>query len=449
LPLLAAAAALVALCSCSRRHDLEPKTVDGRTYGVTSAPFRGRWWHYYERGLSWADGGFLDEAEGDFRQCLDLRWTDSRRARTYGMRFSQYFAHRELGAVLLRSGRLDEAEREFLLSLKQERSAKAEWLLDQIRARRAAAAPPADPPELSLDGPDGAVVRGRLWYRYRAQGAVGLSRLRVLVDGMACWDDNLSASHCEGMIRLDLPAGEHRLRFTLADAMGHEVCLERVVTVKASPMQDRSLRAAALALPLQSPRADAMRSADDPKLLSALVGDGRFRYLDRRGDAVLSRELRFIDAGLVDQATAAHAGRRLASRYVVAGTITRGARDIECYVRAILCDTGELVAVADAYVENVEAGREDEFFRAVAGRFRQDFPVVSGKTAMNGADLTLDVGARDGVRARMRFSVLEDNSAATPPPVRARVEVTASAHDLAHARLIEGEAPAGSEVISE
>lgn len=437
--LWAAAAVVLALCSCSRRHDVPPRVVDGVSFGVTSTPFRGRWWHYYERGVSWQDGGFLDEAEADFRQCLALRWTDSRRARTYGMRFSQYFAHRELGAVLLRLGRPEEAERELRLSLEQERSAKTEFLLERIAARRAA---PAAAPKLELDGPDGAVVRGRLWYRYRAESS-GPAHLRVLDGGVSCWD---GAARADGMILLDLPAGERHLQFTLKDADGRAAVLERTVTVQASPSQDRSLRAAALVVPLQAPRPDAMREVDDPKLLAALVGDGRFRYLDRRGDAVLQHELRLIDAGLVDQTTAARAGRRLQGRYVVAGTLTRGARDIECYVRAILCETGELVAVADAYAEDVEPGHEEEFFRAVAGRFRQAFPVVAGKVSMSGADLTLDVGKRDGVVPHMRFSVLSDN---LTPPVRAVVEVTSSNSSLAHARVVDGAPQPGSEAISE
>jgi len=109
---------------------------------VTRAPFRGRWWQYYERGVSWSLGGFSREAEQDLRACLRLRGTDARRARTYGLHFVQCFAHRELGAVLFERGELDEAEREVLASLAQEPSAKAEYLLARIRAQRAGAPPP-------------------------------------------------------------------------------------------------------------------------------------------------------------------------------------------------------------------------------------------------------------------------------------------------------------------
>lgn len=146
---------------CGTRADLAPKTVDGVAYGVTREPFRERWWQYCERGVSWANGGFWAEAESDLRQCLALRRTDARRARTYGMHFVQCFAHRELGAVLIELGRLDEAEAELQLSMAQEPSAKAEFLLRrirQVRGQEAAPAPAARPVVIDPAAPGAAVA---------------------------------------------------------------------------------------------------------------------------------------------------------------------------------------------------------------------------------------------------------------------------------------------------
>ena len=129
---------LLACAGCGREQAVVPQIKDGVTYGITNVPFRHRWWHYQERGLSWARGGFWEYAETDLRACLRLRQEDSRRARTYGMHFVQCFAHRELGAVLLAQGQLDEAEQEVRLSLEQEPSAKALALLKEIEQARAA-----------------------------------------------------------------------------------------------------------------------------------------------------------------------------------------------------------------------------------------------------------------------------------------------------------------------
>ncbi len=115
------------LCTCVERNNKQNTTDD--IYGTTSVPFRGRWWHYQERGISWALGEHWTQAEKDLRACLRIRQTDSRRARTYGMHFVQCFAHRELGGILLEQGRYEEAAQELRISMEQEPSAKAASLL--------------------------------------------------------------------------------------------------------------------------------------------------------------------------------------------------------------------------------------------------------------------------------------------------------------------------------
>ena len=82
----------LALGGCGASRGPAPQVVNGQTFGTTTVPFRGRWWQFYERGVSWSLGGFWAEAEADFREALTLRLTDQRRARTYGMHFVQCFA---------------------------------------------------------------------------------------------------------------------------------------------------------------------------------------------------------------------------------------------------------------------------------------------------------------------------------------------------------------------
>src|SRR5213592_4627996 len=58
---------------------------DGRQYGVTSSEvWRGRWWNYYERGVSYANGAFWTDAIADLQEAIKQRESDQRRARTYG-----------------------------------------------------------------------------------------------------------------------------------------------------------------------------------------------------------------------------------------------------------------------------------------------------------------------------------------------------------------------------
>ncbi len=106
---------------------------DGKEYGTVRGTFRDRWWNYYERGLSFAEGTFYSEAIDDFRKAASQRNEDQRTARTYGMHFIAYFPHRELGVAFYLLGDLVEAREELSLSLAQFPSAKAKFYLDQVR----------------------------------------------------------------------------------------------------------------------------------------------------------------------------------------------------------------------------------------------------------------------------------------------------------------------------
>jgi hypothetical protein len=106
---------------------------EGKEYGKVCGLFRCRWWNYYERGLSFLDGKFLDEAVSDLNQALEQRDKDQRMARTYGMHFIDYFPHRELGITYYELGKFEQAKKELGLSINQFSTAKAVFYLDKVR----------------------------------------------------------------------------------------------------------------------------------------------------------------------------------------------------------------------------------------------------------------------------------------------------------------------------
>jgi hypothetical protein len=106
---------------------------DGKEYGKVRGAFRHRWWNYYERGLSFAEGEFYREALSDLQEAAEQRSEDKRMARTYGMHFVDYFPHREMGVVYYLIGDCDAAKKELELSLGQEPSAKAHYYLGKVR----------------------------------------------------------------------------------------------------------------------------------------------------------------------------------------------------------------------------------------------------------------------------------------------------------------------------
>lgn len=131
---------------------------NGKRYGVTEGSFRHTWWNYYERGLSFGEGGFYREALADLQQALTDREADQRMARTYGMHFVDYFPHRECGVIYYLTGNLDAAQKELNTSLSQFPSSKARFYLDRVRkAMLEKTVSIVRPPVLDLH-PDGDLV---------------------------------------------------------------------------------------------------------------------------------------------------------------------------------------------------------------------------------------------------------------------------------------------------
>lgn len=121
--------------SCQPQEQTRQASINknGKQYGVTKGLFRHKWWNYYERGLSFSDGQFWQKAEADFRKALKKRNKDQFRARTYGMHFTDYFPHRELGISMFYQERFTDAIKELETSVSTQKTAKAQYYLDKAR----------------------------------------------------------------------------------------------------------------------------------------------------------------------------------------------------------------------------------------------------------------------------------------------------------------------------
>ena len=106
---------------------------NGKEYGKVRGTFRHRWWNFYERALSYAEGEFYKEAIEDLKESIRQRAEDQRMARTYGMHFIDYFPHRELGIVYYYLGKYENAKEELETSLSTVDTGKAKFYLNMTR----------------------------------------------------------------------------------------------------------------------------------------------------------------------------------------------------------------------------------------------------------------------------------------------------------------------------
>lgn len=125
---------VLALClmGCAVRTKT-PYIKKGEVYGITKGIFRDRWWNYYERGISFAEGEFWLEAIDDFNEAIKRRYKDQWRARSYGMHFWDYFPHREKGIACYHLGRYTDAMKVLEQAIMQTPSARAKYYLNKAR----------------------------------------------------------------------------------------------------------------------------------------------------------------------------------------------------------------------------------------------------------------------------------------------------------------------------
>ena len=129
-----------------------------------SGTWRGKWWNYYDRGLNYADKGDWSNALKDFSSAVDMRDKDQRRARTYGMHFTDYFPHRELGIAYFQMGDFAKALKELETSLRYVETDKGNKYLDRVRKALMSGAPDKhkSPPKITLSKPaNGILVKDR------------------------------------------------------------------------------------------------------------------------------------------------------------------------------------------------------------------------------------------------------------------------------------------------
>jgi len=208
------------LSGCAHQPDRAAYTRDGKVYGEVRGTFRHKWWNYYERGLSFADGLFFEEAARDFNSAIAKREKDQRMARTYGMHFVDYFPRRELGIVHYQTGNLEAAKEELSRSLRQYPTAKARFYLDRVRkGLMEKKGGEIAPPSLFIDFP-----KSEVWTREDP----------VLISGTAEDDHYVSTVKIRGVSLfmeaaqqqmsfrepLDLAQGRHRVEVEARNLMG-------------------------------------------------------------------------------------------------------------------------------------------------------------------------------------------------------------------------------------
>lgn len=308
------------------------RVKDGITYGTTKGLFNHRWWNYYERGCSFAEGEFWKEAENDFIEAIKKRENDQRRARTYGMHFIDYFPHRELGILYYKTDRLTEAIKELELSLKLEESAKATYFYNKARAAvisrdKTDVTPPriaiSNPPEDLITNDANLVVTG-VASDDTLVSSIHFNRRPLFIE--------LSEKRMAFSRKLPLTVGENTISVKAIDISGKETTISRQVILDVNapmisiadilPQSDGSLRVNGhlsdengIARFELNGEPQQFRQGERELSFSKVVTNRNFHFLAKDLAGNISRQTFALDG----QQSAAHRGSgRLQNRIVLA-----------------------------------------------------------------------------------------------------------------------------------
>jgi len=225
-------AACLTIISCAQPQSAPVYVKDGKEYGKTEgAFFRHRWWNYYERGLSYTEGKFYQEAVSDLKQALEQRYQDQRMARTYGMHFVDYFPHRELGIAYYLLGELTAAQGELELSISQYPSSKARFYLDRVRKTMIErGGGEVKPPRLILD-----FQNEEIWTRDDPVTISGVAEDERYVAGVSMMGIPLFLEQAQAKIpfkkALQLPQGRHEVTVEARNLLGKKTSRSVVIRV--------------------------------------------------------------------------------------------------------------------------------------------------------------------------------------------------------------------------
>ena len=210
----------MSLYGCAGQPSTSAYVKDGKAYGKVRGAFRHRWWNYYERGLSFAEGQFYEEAVADLKTAVEQRDNDQRMARTYGMHFVDYFAHRELGVIYFHMEKYEDAEKELEKSLSTADTGKAKHYLNLVRKKLLEASnADVEPPKINLASVPGEEITNKLTFELRGEVEDDAYAHKIAINGDPQFIE-LSAKKIPFSKAIKLKKGLNEIKIKTADLLG-------------------------------------------------------------------------------------------------------------------------------------------------------------------------------------------------------------------------------------
>ncbi len=197
---------------------------------VESDIFLANWWDYYNRAIRRVNEGNYSGAEADLREAIKFRSEDSPHARTFGVRFQEYYPHCELGLIMFDSGRYREAIQEFKQSMKTAPLDESKFFLhESYRPLALDGEIDSAPPQILISEPVQEMITGQTSIRIKGTVRDDVYVDRLSVGGEPYLIDPLQ-SQVDFEVEVPLKSGFNRISVVATDLADRSTDLEFRIT---------------------------------------------------------------------------------------------------------------------------------------------------------------------------------------------------------------------------
>jgi hypothetical protein len=167
---------------------------------------------------------------------------------------------------------------------------------------------------------------------------------------------------------VDLTLGKNLVKVEVWDHMGQKTEKSFGILRKAKPSTELSQRAVLSVLPL-----DRDEGGSTHLLSQMILETQRYRLVERERMENIMAEQKISNSLFADKDGAIRIGKLLSARYALTGEVRMG-KDFEMVTRMIDNETGEILAMVDAYAPNLDRSTIKYSLRHLSHRLREVLP---------------------------------------------------------------------------
>ena len=341
----------------------------------------GEWFKSYEDGLKAMQRKNWQQAADLFRAAIEGNDKESKKARTYGMHFIEYYPHRELGVCLYELGEPENAKRQLDISVRQEPTERAREYLTKIE--RAEPPTQAAPPKTTT-----AVNRPRNNRPNPPDAAAGAAATAAGTRGTLTGGTPTETSSGTDMI-----VGKKTVKL-VGERMG----------VAVLPFENKGASKDLGEIILD-------------KMITVLVNQQRFKVMERSQLDKILQEQQLGASGVLDAQTAAQIGKGIGVDGIIIGSVaatTAGSLSIDA--RVIDTESAAIIVANDAYSGSSDAQSVKNAVENLANKIAKELPLVEGYVIrITGDKVILDAGRLGGLKRGMKCTIYKEGATMTHP----------------------------------